>query len=279
MQVVRRSGLRKARTASRRIRSDMLDLRSRVVSQRERQSPIVVLTMGKVGSSSLEGTIRESSGSRMVLFGHDLVSKSLGIGPRWVSPVNLDGWRIAGLPLPETVTAVRDPIARDISLFFEMMPQLKKFRVVDDSTIRGLEDGFQAFIRCDDLYISPDAWFEQILFPAFQVNLFEIGTAARSELLSVRTRLGALHVLRTNSIDRLSPELLTRISLDPSSIRRASKNVGEAKSSLDHYTLYTEFKAVASLPSDYVERSLESKTATTFFSGRELESLMSRWDR
>jgi len=188
---------------------------------------------------------------------HQLDSGGLGPTRRW-----------------KIITAVRDPIARNVSGFFqEITVQIPDFykRVRDRAlTTQELVDTFLEKYQEHDV---PAGWFDSELKPTFGVDVFSNefpklrgyqifkGIDADILLLKLENLAGCY---RDAFKEFLKLEEFTLVKAN-----EASKK--------EYCSTYSRFLASARLPTWYIDRMYASKYATHFYTQEELEGFKRKW--
>jgi len=176
------------------------------------------------------------------------------------------------------VSLVRDPIARNVSVFFESLPDhIPDWR---ERYAQGTLTTYEIkslFLHSSSAYESPDNWFDSQIktIPAFGIDVYattfpcEIGYkiypgAAQASLLLIR-----LENLK-ECAERAVQEFL---GLKNFSLYNT--NIADEK---EYATLYGRFTELP-LPVEYVERMYKSQSVRHFYSDVELDRFTKRWTK
>lgn len=187
----------------------------------------------------------------------------------------------AGLPA-QLVSMVRDPIARNISAFFENK-HLSQYAVSDASA------SIQVFLR-DYPHQLPLEWFDVHIKPTFDIDVFGSEFDHGRKCLVAQNDRYRLLVLRAEDTDREKAQaleaflgqsafstgvrgVLRRIFGRPG-ITLGRQNVGACKPYSDEYA---EFLSLFHCPDDLLEKMYASKMATHFYREQELGRFAARW--
>ena len=257
-------------------------------------SPLVIYQMGKVGSSTLWRSLAPFDLGRPAFRVHSLTPEHLedGLGGVGMSAreyyeqrsthdlvgryLRRELERARGRDRWKVITLVRDPLAQNVSSFFQLLdlraPELlERHRSgtlqMQDLLARYLED------------YPPDCifnrWFEAEMGAVFGLDVFadpfpwdqgyRIYQAADADVL----------VLRLEDMDRCGGEVM-REFLGLEGFRVIPDNVGDDKGYAD---LYRDFQARAQLPVEYVDAVYGSRLVQHFYSPAEVESFAARWQR
>jgi hypothetical protein len=260
--------------------------------------PLVVFQMGKVGSSSVVATLREHASGYEVFQIH-------GLTRRWLREVEgqyrhasrahhravLDRHvlesrylleRLERAPSSErwkVISLVRDPVARNVSSFFQAFPiyfpddadELSDRAIGRLDTSRLVKmflEGFGA-----ERHDLPLTWFPTYLQPVFGVDVYAAPFDPRRGYQIYRSDACDLLVLRFEDLDRaLQPALRELLGIDVAAASRA--NVSSEKS---YASAYAEFKKAVTFPPDYLDRLYTSDYARHFYSADEIAHFRSLW--
>lgn len=243
--------------------------------------PVVVYTMEKVGTQTVLATLRASSHRQRAYMTHT-VKGSVSLQARRSLPLDLIQIRGQQQSPLKLITAVRDPVARDISLFFEVLPLLMPS--VDSLTpLDELSVEFGRFVSNESEveYLTPTSWFEEEFFPATDLHWAEINIdpdlgwsrniSKRFDLLTFRTeQMG--DILEPALTSFLGRPIKRRIDHNRHNQKRESVL-------LDYYGLYRSFVHDAKLESAYLDRSYQDPVVRHFYSDEEISSARLRWLR
>jgi len=256
--------------------------------------PIIVYQMGKVGSKTVEHSLRhfyQSQGIDVEIYhAHFLnylkeMEKSAikrrnskqgiqHIHEMMALKKEYDGstsrkWKLISL--------VRDPVARNIASFFQglsvnqFIPNWKSEYKKGNLGVKELQEKFLSL--GDDYHSYPAHWFDTQLMPIFKIDVydkpfpFEQGFKiyngnARADLL----------VIRMEDLNRCSAQAMYDY-LNIVNFKLLISNISEEK---DYQELYNSFKKQP-LPAEYVENIYTTKYAHQFYDQKELVFLKQRW--
>jgi hypothetical protein len=260
------------------------------------RSPLIIHQMGKVGSSTLvrsletietgrelfqvhvmtwdwihkvEGQYRHASKvrGRPILDEHILASRYLRTlmdkaepGRRW-----------------QVITLIRDPIARNISTFFQGFP-------IYFPHLAGKTEGDEALdLRIDELvdvflnqyleHEAPSIWYDTHFKPVFGLDVFDTPFDPEQGYQIYRTDTADVLLIRLEDFNRvLSSSLSAFLDLRIAGIQDA--NISADKS---YSRTYRRFRDRIDLPVDYVDRIYGSRFARHFYSQSELDRFRKRW--
>jgi len=274
-----------------------------------RDDPIIVYTMGKVGSSTISRSLVDIYGMNGVHQVHWLTPAALArderhyrnqalryadtefardFFPRYVwrgqyLSQMLSRNRNRNLPL-RVITLVRDPVARNISAFFQNLRTFFDYDYKAELRARGADSVKNELIQLFlDHYVAgsdvlevdcdPISWLDDELNRNLGVDVFaqpfpiERGFEIY-ETSDVRVLLIRLEDMRRSAV----PALMDFLELDEFELKDA--NVGMAKPYASHYR---EVVAGLQLPADYLDHHYDSRMARHFYSDDDLETFRRRW--
>jgi hypothetical protein len=275
-----------------------------------RSHAVIVHTVGKVGSSSLHATLRAAVRGRPVWHVHWLDAGNLRRDEahyrerarahrgtarmqRFFPRYNWRGQRLArairSAP-PEhrwdVVTVVRDPVARNVSAFFQNLELMfdvwlgdeLRTRPAEEIAARLVEHFRASYIAGEpprDRDGDPLSWFDLELEPVFGVDVFASPFAkSRGYQIYSGARARVL-LLRVEDLDTVArPALAEFFAIEVPSL--ITRNEAATKEYAD---VYRHFQEQLRLPNDFLDRIYGSRYSRHFYTDEELERFRSRWTR
>jgi Putative capsular polysaccharide synthesis protein len=272
---------------------------------------LLVYTVGKVGSSAVAASLKDSGLDRQILHLHWLVREHLDrddalyrkqtqkfrrtpfwwrfwpeylwlgeyMAKRVRQPPRSGGpWRI--------VTLVRDPVARNISSFFENLEIFFDFDLPRAIEARGEKQVFEELIALFlESYLGesfatqhdgdPLTWFDEELKAVFDVDVYGSPFPTDRGYEIYRTRKAEVLLLRLEDLGRCAEDAF-RAFLGLESLTLQRRNAGEDKS---YSGVYKRFLENIELPESYLDRLYESRYARQFYTEDELATFRARWER
>lgn len=268
--------------------------RTTQVTNKKKHSPIIVYQMGKVGSKTIEQSLRhyyqnhgldvevyhahflnyldemEKNGRQQKISKHGLqyIHEMMELKRK----INADSdrkWRLISL--------VRDPVARNIASFFQALSVnqiIPDWRVRHEQGNLRIEELQARFLSLDnDFHNYPATWFESQLKSVFDIDVYEKPFPFQQgyEVYKNKERFDLL-VIRMEDLNRCAVKAINQfLDLDDFSV--LNSNTSEEK---DHRELYNAFKALP-WPEEYVTRLYTSRFARNFYNASELESFKKKW--
>lgn len=252
---------------------------------------VIVAQMGKVGSSSLVKALgalnapvyqvhHVNRGRFLAMQRH---FQRLGVDPDHIRDAETVLAKIvdAGLPA-QLVSMVRDPIARNVSAFFENK-HLSKHAAGGAAALSSV------FLRHYPHHL-PLEWFDVHIKPTFDLDVFESGFDHEHKYLVAEKGRYRMLVLRAEDSDlekALGLEKFFGRSAFSTGVRGALRrffgwpgitlgrqNVGAKKGYSDEYA---EFMSRFRCPDELMERMYTSKMAKHFYREEELSRFAARW--
>ena len=270
-------------------------------ARKSTHAPVLVYQMGKVGSTSIALSVRQSLPGRAVYHFHTLVPERLDaietrsrsyVGTHregklyhvWQSQYLLQSGVLEdATSKPLVVTLTRDPVARNVSTFFEHIES----KPLDDGRwhVISTEYGFELDVRRGDYdrlaelflekcrHASPVEFFDREIQRVFGLDVFEQEFDRERGYCVYETAHIRILVVRLGDLNRCHAEAFN--DLTPGShFELAKANVGGDKGYAD---LYEDFRHNLRLPAEYLDRMYGSRYAQHFYSAEEIEEQRSKW--
>src|SRR2546423_1733081 len=170
----------------------------------------------------------------------------------------------------KVVSLVREPVARNISFYFEMLDVLWQTKNAHENV--GLERLMSEF---QDRFTHERVleWFDEEFKPVLGIDVYEHTFPREAGFLRIDSGPYEVLLMRHDLDDRLKEKLLADL-VGVRAVSLAPKNVGARKAYSD---TYREFLSRVRLSEDYVDRMLGSKYARHFFEADELARLRAKW--
>lgn len=252
---------------------------------------VLVYQMAKVGSQTVVRSLRTSRPRPRVFHVHTLTAEGVTAMERfyrWSRVPSLPG---AGHLLVsrylreqlhrgvtpgrwKVVTMVRDPIARNISLIFQLGRRLiPDFKAQCDA---GRLDPVRVFDEFEGTFpgqVDCLRWFHDELHAVFGVDPFAQPFDREAGHQTYRGPLADVLLIRTEDLDRCG-EAALRSFLGLHHFRWRRTNVGAHKA---NGSRYTDLLARIGLPVEYVNRFYDTPEARHFYTPDELDRFRRRW--
>lgn len=264
------------------------------------QQPIVVFQMGKVGSKTVEWTLKVALPSVPVYHAHILCASSIQREELYRYGKRPGFWDKSLLPeashlftsyclreridtqgLSETnkwkiVTLVREPVARNISGFFEgIAMRIPDFNQKYAMGIISVQDLIEIFICEYEQHDVPLTWFDEELKPVFGVDVYE-GEFPKSRGYEIYAgKYADVLLFRLENLNACAQAAFKQF-LNLDKIALIPENISKDK---EYFPAYNRFLASVVLPPTYLDRMYNSRYTTHFYTPQEIDCFRKRWSR
>jgi hypothetical protein len=245
--------------------------------------PIIVYQMAKAGSSAVVAGLERA---RLPAFhvhrmdaGHlrrmREERRALGWSVPPVAPHERLGLRLRRDLLERggravIVTLVRDPIARNVSSYFEHLDFIWQRQNAHESVSMGrLIEGFRTRFP----HHEPLTWFDDEMLPVTGIDVFQ-QTFPESGHLILRNGNEQMELLIMKSE---SPNAMKAAVLSKVACRRVSLSVANSTSAKSKGPVFQEFLSKLQLAPDYIDEMLESRYARHFYSDSERQAFREKY--
>ena len=247
----------------------------------QRQEPVIIYQMGKVGSAGLAASI-EACGHPFSFHIHRLNPANMdrvermfaarGLPPVSYIPTERMLYRHVVRPRRRArfITLVRDPIARNLSAFFENFELMTGVQYADsqfspEEIIRIYRD------RGDhDL---PLTWFDDEMKAALGIDVFSHPFPADLGYARIQQGNFELLVLQLETEDRLKEQVIADF-LGLPDFKLLRTNVGAKK---DYARDYREFTQRITFEPEYLDGMYSSRYVRHFYTAQQIEGFRKRW--
>ncbi|MEW6287168.1 MAG: putative capsular polysaccharide synthesis family protein [Chloroflexota bacterium] len=259
------------------------------------QPAVIVYQMGKVGSKTVEHSLRyyyQKRGMDVEIYhahflnyleemeGNALKQKISKQGLQHIRDMMTLKKKIESAPNRrwKLISLVRDPVARNIASFFQALslnqfvPDWKARYQTGDLPVEELLEKFLSL--GDDYHDYPATWFDAQLKPVFGIDVYEKPFPHEKGYEIYENERFELLVIRMEDLNRCGVEAIGRF-LDINGFEIMNSNTSEEK---DYMELYKSFKALP-LPEKYVDQLYKSSFAQHFYSDSELSNFKKQWTK
>jgi hypothetical protein len=169
------------------------------------------------------------------------------------------------------VTMVRDPIARNLSSYFEHLDFIwQKIDAHDGVPMSALIEGFHSRFPHEE----PLTWFDDEMLPVTGIDVYDSPFPESGHLTVRRDNLDLL-ILKSELADEVKAQVLSQFTGVPiRSVGSRNRTSEKTKGAV-----YRQFAREIRLDRAYVERMLGSRYARHFYTARELDELRARYVR
>lgn len=241
---------------------------------------LLVWSMGKVASSSIYETIRACGVPAIhihTLNNWDLAQEIHSSSPFHEPPDNIrmslrfrHGLSCQAFTFPiSIVTLVRDPVARNISAFFENLAAYSRLETLDPEKSDALVQEFFDTYSHD----VPALWFDREIRELTHLDVLDAGAAADETGLTYHNDRYRLLILKVGDSDeKMVDALETFVNRPVPALLRANE-----ASNKDYAALYAAFRNSISFPESYLDAMYNSDFVRRFWSDVEVEAMKRQW--
>jgi hypothetical protein len=274
------------------------------------REPIFVYTMGKVGTTTFNRSLRNIFGEHAVIQVHWLTDEVLAkqekfylAGAQQYANTDLERrffpffvWRgqyVSDLlrraesndkPL-RVISLTRDPAARDVSAMFENLLYYFDYHVPTEVDAKGAD---QVKKELEEIFLEnfadrrsgikgvgdPVTWFDEEMKIHLGVNVYESEFDKEAGYSIISSPRADVLVMRLEDLNRCAGQAVEEFfGLDKFELARA--NVASDK---EYGGLYREFVEELKLPKEYLDRVYGSKMANHFYTESELATFRRCWE-
>ncbi|MCP4442042.1 MAG: hypothetical protein GY810_24295 [Aureispira sp.] len=245
-------------------------------------TPVVVYTMAKVGSLSVYSSIQKQT-SFPTFHVHTLKKEKIQLEYEicrakgwWPDSKNTGGLIYTKKVLPKKplkiITAVREPIGRNLSAFFEVF---RYYNGVSPTQYHGNQEELKQTFLKELPHDYPLVWLEEELASCIGIDVYQHSFDTTKKYQLYQNENIEMLLFRVDLPDSEKEDCIRRF-LDIPSFQLVNQNIGSQK---DYAALYQEFKKNIKLPKDYLQKMLGSKYAKHFYTNEERKSLLEQWEQ
>lgn len=256
------------------------------IHQGARRDPILVYSMGKVGSSALSSSLQRASG-RPVIHLHNIAKAEHEYHRKWredrdLLEHQLVWWRgeyvrlrLAMAPRSkkwDVIAGVRDPFSMWVSSFFEAA---KQYRYLDpDQSADEVDIDVLVENLCSIVDRLSRDWFTTELQPTTGIDVYARPFPTEKGFQQYESGRFRMLLIRFEDLPMVGPDSLARfLGLDvPVPLVKA--NVASQKWYSD---VYQRFLAEAQIPELVLDQAYKSRQALHFYTREELQAFRCRW--
>jgi hypothetical protein len=243
-------------------------------------SPILVYQMGKVGSTTIKHTLDYYAISNYQI--HYLNEKTLDrIEARHLEkdlkvPLHirrskdvLEQGLLEEKPI-KVISLVRDPVARNISAFFQ---NIESYFTKSELQAIDIETLIETFLNEYPHHISIN-WFEKELQANLDIDVCDIVDDKNQAYFTTKHKNVELLLIKVEASDDEKSKALADFVELPKNFELVSGNIGEDKSYSD---IYIRFKDKIKFPKSYLDEMYKSKLIESIYPKDEIERMRKRW--
>jgi hypothetical protein len=240
--------------------------------------PVIVYQMAKVGSSAIVDALAHH---RLPVFHVHRMNPEHLIRMR--EERRRLGWEVGPIPPHDQlgtllhrnvvrrghrariVTIVREPIARNLSSYFEHLDAI--WHMSDAHQSIPVEDLCRGFVE-RFLHTEPLTWFEDEMLPVFGIDVYERPFPEEGHEV-IRTERVDVLILKCESSDEAKSAALSRfLGMDGIVVRRSNETLSKTKGAS-----FQQFKQTIRLSPSYIDDMLSARYSRHFYSEAERRRL------
>lgn len=171
------------------------------------------------------------------------------------------------------ITLIRDPIARNISAFFQVAYRLVPGFHKGLNTITH-EKLYQAFLDNID-HEFPLTWFDLELYSFFKIDVYSSQFPSEKGYKIYSSEQAEMLLIRLENLSDVFSNAISEF-LGVGNINLVPKNEAKDK---EYSSLYRRFLNEVCLPNGYIEKMYSSRFANHFYTKEEIREFTSRWGK
>jgi len=257
---------------------------------------VIVYQMGKVGSKTVVKSLR-SLKSMTVYHVHDLTHNGTDRAENlykdnFYKLRRIDNhvlWSqylrkqldtgLKGKEKWKVVTLVRDPIAKNISSFFQNLGSFigyeYKTKIEYMKTEDIVKELIQLFLERFDNHEQPLMWFDSELKPVLNIDVYSSEFPKLKGYEIYEGEYADLLLLRLENLNECASDAFKNF-LDIDEFALVESNIGNSKG---YRNIYRKFLESIVLPDSYIDKMYTSKYVRHFYTQEEIEAFKAKWHR
>lgn len=252
---------------------------------------VLVYQMAKVASKTVLRSVRRSRPGQPVFHVHTLTRHGIETMERFYRWCRVPSLPVAGHLLVsryleeqlrrgvtpgqwKVITLVRDPMARNMSLLFQLGGRLiPDFRYRCDADTLDPVAVFEQFERAFPSQVRCMRWFDDELRRVFDVNPFDVPFDRDAGYQVYPGPIADVLLIRTDRLNQVGEEALRRfLGLTEFRWKQTNSRAGKGNG-----RRYVDLLDRITLPRAYVDRFYETPEVRHFFAPAELDRMRARW--
>jgi hypothetical protein len=222
--------------------------------------PVMVFQMGKVASSSIYYSIKNTYKGKVIHF-HSFDNKDESFSIK-----TFYNYSVLDKQPTKIITLTREPVSRNISAFFQNFETITGKPFADSLyTIDELRTIFLENKKMN--HYEPITWFEDNLLKNYNIDIYEKSFPHEGWQTLKKGNISVL--IMKSEIDNGLKESLIKSFLNCEEFILSKHNIGEDK---EYAAVYKKFRDSVKLPGEYLDRMLNSKYAQHFYTLKEIEN-------
>ena len=265
--------------------------------QKDIDNALIVFQMGKVGSSTMVRSLKNADNQFNIYQIHVLT-------PEWIKIVEKqykDASKIHGKALIDehllasmylrkiidkkkvtkkfkVITLIRDPIARNVSSFFQAFPiyfpkEARQFKIDKTKFEDNLDLLINLFLNKFERHKVPLLWFDVHMKPSFGIDVYESEFDTSKGYKIYQGKTADLLLFRLEDLNKCAQKAFKEfLNIDNFELEYA--NISKEK---EYGYAYGQFKSKIKLPSEYIDKIYHSKFVKHFYTDDEVLMFKTRW--
>ena len=275
-----------------------------------KKEPLLVYSMGKVGTSTVVHSLRDAGVCYTIYHLHWLVPENLREDEKIYRSAarRHRGTRLEPKFLPlyiwqgqylrkqiqkrfrdhtkwKVITLIRDPVARNISAFFENIElffgydyrselKFKSEKKVIQELVELFHSSYLTGTDALPIDCNPLTWFDNELKSVFKIDVFDSNFPVEKGFKIYDNAYANVLLIRLEDLDRCASAAFNRF-LGLKGIKILPRYLGSEKAYAD---IYRKFLDRIIIPPSYLEKVYQSKICRHFYTDVELSEFRSRWN-
>lgn len=247
---------------------------------------ILILTPGKVGSTSVYHSLKKEFPQHLVMHLHTLTDEGMDIITKHYlekkektlphhltrSKVVINNWGLIKNKRIKIITLFREPISREVSGFFQDI-------IYEMGTTKGNIDQTIKMIKKKVYEMGPrlyeEDWIQSELVNNFNFNVYSEGFNVSKGYSSYASERGELLILRTDKLNDIFPEAMNHFFQSDKRFELIHSNIGEKK----YYSeSYKKTRSEIKINQSTLEQATESVFFQTFFKDK-ISDIFENWSK
>jgi len=249
---------------------------------------ILIYQMGKVGSTTVFLSLKKHLSLTPVFHLHFLSDRSLKEQEEYYRSVGKDPQKIRHLRHSnllknkldrsakrqcKIITLVRDPIAREISMFFQKKDKNFPDGIDTKTIIEILQNQFKSFDESKDLACN---WFDEEIKANFNIDVYKFEFDKQKGYQIIRTENAEVLTIRLENLNQCFQTALSEFLISDRPIEMISENTSKEK---DYKKQYREVINKITIPEEICRTIYSSRHMKHFYSEDKIEEFILKWTK
>ena len=261
----------------------------------EQRKVILVHQMGKVASTSLVNSLEKLDSDMAICHTHYVKKESLDdfIQKYKAKKLPLDNYLIESQEISQfldrtsqdypwkIITIVREPIARNMSMFFENLDKGKQTNLYMPDFVEKYQSGVLEVDNLINNFLSqypheiPLNWLDKEIKDVFGVDVYSFDFSHDKGYQIIEFKNVEILILRLESLQNCLQDAFSEF-LGIDNFRLSNKNQAKQKT---YFEVYSDFLNSIVLPQSYIDKMYSSKYMKHFYSQNEIDKFREKWSK